>query len=312
MREKLCKVAKNQKTTGTGFNVWWDAKEPTLNIPYFGTQARFSDFFACLISEYMNPKGLKYAETNTGNGNSAYINASEYGMKVTTNDLGLFSYYASSVVGGNLSDSERKERLDWVAYCCALIDVMGSYNPSLPDNDEDKHKVEERKHYWIEYFSKKVIPNLYVKNYNMDLEEYLEVIEDQDVIFSDYAWPWRMAGLDGETEEYTSSVDLFRKYITGETLGFKALTRKEIVPFVLKNTEKALKKCKLFILSNQSSNYPDPETLEFALINAGYRFDRHVMYTEREDVDDLGNQAEYSEDDHNIWGETCYVIKGKL
>ena len=118
-----------------------------------------------------------------------------------------------------------------------------------------------------------------------------------------------MAG-DGETEEYTASVDLFRKYLTGETLDFKALTRKEIIPFVLKNTAKALKKCKYFLLSNQSSNYPDPETLEFALVKAGYEWDRYTMFTEKQDVDDLGKQDEYL--DNGLWCETVYVIKGEL
>lgn len=143
----------------------------------------------------------------------------------------------------------------------------------------------------------------------MDLEQFLDEMPEVDVLFSDYAWPWRMA-TDGETEEYTASVDLFRQYLTGEKIGFTALNRKQIVPFVLRNLEKSLKKCKYFLLSNQSSNYPDPETLEFALTKAGYEYDRYTMFTEKQGVDDLGNQDEYL--DNGLWCETVYVIKGYL
>ena len=226
-------------------------------------------------------------------------------MNVITNDLGLYSYYIADAVGGTCSD----DSIEKAAFCASLIDVMGSYSPALPKTAEEKFKVIERQDYWMSKFKNIQIPGLYVANYNLPIEQFLDVIEPVDVIFSDYAWPWRFEG-DGETKEYTASVDLFRKYLTGEELNFKALTRADIIPFVLENTAKAVKKCKYFLLSNQSSNYPDPETLEFVLMDAGYEYDRYTMFTEKQDVDDLGNQNKYLAS--NLWCETVYVIKGEL
>lgn len=291
---------------GKGANVVWNPIEPIVGIPYFGTQARFSDFFATVIKNYFpDLTGVSYAETNSGNCDSSFLYATKYGMKVTTNDLGLYSYYTAKTIGGKADNTI----IESAAYCAALIDVMHSYTPQLPETEELKNAVERRKKEWVEKFLSVRVPGAYVNNFNMPLEEFLEVMEPVDVIFSDYAWPWRMAG-DGETEEYTASVDLFRKYLTGDVLNFKALTRKEIIPFVLQNTAKALKKCKYFLLSNQSSNYPDPETLEFALVNVGYDWDRYTMFTKKQDVDDLGKQDEYL--DNGLWCETVYVIKGEL
>ena len=293
--------------SGKGASVMWEPITPLVNIPYFGTQARFSDFFAAVIKNYFPTlEGVSYMETNSGNCDSSFLYATKYGMKVTTNDLGLYSYYTAQTIGGTDTDFDI---IDKAAYCAALVDVMGSYTPELPTAEEQKEAVTKRKQEWIDKFMSVRVPGAYVKNYNMPLEELLKVCEPVDVIFSDYAWPWRLAG-DGETEEYTASVDLFRKYLTGETLNFTALNREQIIPFVLENTEKALHKCKYFLLSNQSSNYPDPETLEFALTKAGYEYDRYTMFTEKQDVDDLGKQNEYL--DNGLWCETVYVIKGYI
>lgn len=290
-----------------GANVVWDAIVPKVGIPYFGTQARFSDFFAAVIKNYFPTlAGLRYAETNSGNCDSSFLYATEYGMEVITNDLGLYSYYTALAIGGtNISE----DIISAASYCAALIDVMGSYIPELPKTWEQKKAVVIRQREWINKFKSVRVEGAYKANYNMDLEVFLDIMPEVDVLFSDYAWPWRMAGT-GETEEYTASVDLFRKYLTGEELNFIALTRKEIIPFVLKNLPKALKKCKYFLLSNQSSNYPDPETLEFALTKAGYEYDRYTMFTEKQYLDDLGNQNEYL--DNGLWCETVYVIKGEL
>lgn len=291
----------------TGANVVWDPIVPKVGIPYFGTQARFSDFFAAVIQNYFpDLRGVKYAETNSGNCDSSFLYATEYGMNVITNDLGLYSYYTARAIGGR---NTPEKVIEDAAYCAALVDVMDSYTPQLPYTQEQEYQVKSRQQEWINKFKSVRVEGAYVENYNMDLEKFLDFMPEVDVLFSDYAWPWRMAGT-GETEEYTASVDLFRKYLTGEEIGFTALTREEIVPFVLRNLPKSLKKCKYFLLSNQSSNYPDPETLEFALTKAGYEYDRYTMFTEKQDVDDLGNQDEYL--DNGLWCETVYVIKGEL
>ncbi len=293
-------------TVCKGANVVWDPITPKVGIPYFGTQARFSDFFSAVISNYFDTlQGVRYAETNSGNCDSSFLYATEYGMKVITNDLGLYSYYTARAIGGEADDKIISD----AAYCAALVDIMGSYTPEQPTSEEQIQAVKQRQKEWEDKFRSVRVPGAYVANYNMDLEDFLNVMPEVDVLFSDYAWPWRMAGT-GETEEYTASVDLFRKYLTGDELGFTALTREEIIPFVLRNLPKALKKCKYFLLSNQSSNYPDPETLEFALTKAGYEYDRYTMFTEKQDVDDLGNQDAYL--NNGLWCETVYVIKGEL
>lgn len=113
--------------SGKGASVMWEPITPLVNIPYFGTQARFSDFFAAVIKNYFPTlEGVSYMETNSGNCDSSFLYATKYGMKVTTNDLGLYSYYTAQTIGGTDTDFDI---IDKAAYCAALVDVMGSYTP---------------------------------------------------------------------------------------------------------------------------------------------------------------------------------------
>ena len=61
------------------------AKKPELDLPYFGRQSRFFEFFDNCISPLMSKNGI-YAETNSGSVSNLYRFAKK-GYRVIGNDI---------------------------------------------------------------------------------------------------------------------------------------------------------------------------------------------------------------------------------
>lgn len=269
------------------------------DMPYFGRQSRFFPFFESIIDNIIPTCNRKiYSETNSGSVSNAHKFAIK-GYKTITNDLGYYSYCISNAINGN------EDSINQASYCATLIDTQRTYIP------EYINSMDINKDIYNKYISHLVAcskTGKFYKSYNMDLYGFLASMEPVGIIFMDFAWPWRYrTEQDGSTEEYTASVDLFRKYLTGEQLNFTAWNRKEVISRCLEAVTLAQKTSEWVLLSNQSSNYPDPDTLEIELLNNGISFERYTMTTRAENEDDLSNDVL-----GGYFREYVYKIRGLL
>ena len=238
------------------------------------------------------------------------------GYKVITNDASEYSY---SVANAIMSDNIPKEfncKYEWLnKYCdsyigrasvfASVVDLYG-YNAEIPSevNEELENKINE----YISYFKK--INDEKVrsyKSYNEDLFNYLKKLKEEkinvDIMFMDFAWPWR----DGsKTEEYNTTANIYSNVFEKSKIANIEIWDKEnVIDNVIKAVKEAKKVSKYVLLSNQSSNYPTPEVLEVALLKNGLNYDvRHTMLTDAEYEDNLGKET--------FFREYLYVIRGDI
>ena len=290
------------------------SEKPEVNIEYFGQQSRFFKFFEMVVDDLLHGKGI-YAETNSGSNGNAFMYAKK-GYKVITNDASEYSY---SVANAIMSDNIPKEfncKYEWLnKYCdsyigrasvfASVVDLYG-YNAEIPSevNEELENKINE----YISYFKK--INDEKVrsyKSYNEDLFNYLKKLKEEkinvDIMFMDFAWPWR----DGsKTEEYNTTANIYSNVFEKSKIANIEIWDKEnVIDNVIKAVKEAKKVSKYVLLSNQSSNYPTPEVLEVALLKNGLNYDvRHTMLTDAEYEDNLGKET--------FFREYLYVIRGDI
>ena len=290
------------------------SEKPEVNIEYFGQQSRFFKFFEMIVDDLLHGKGI-YAETNSGSNGNAFMYAKK-GYKVITNDASEYSY---SVANAIMSDNIPKEfncKYEWLnKYCdsyigrasvfASVVDLYG-YNAEIPSevNEELENKINE----YISYFKK--INDEKVrsyKSYNEDLFNYLKKLKEEkinvDIMFMDFAWPWR----DGsKTEEYNTTANIYSNVFEKSKIANIEIWDKEnVIDNVIKAVKEAKKVSKYVLLSNQSSNYPTPEILEVALLKNGLNYDiRHTMLTDAEYEDNLGKET--------FFREYLYVIRGDI
>ena len=290
------------------------SEKPEVNIEYFGQQSRFFKFFEMIVDDLLHGKGI-YAETNSGSNGNAFMYAKK-GYKVITNDASEYSY---SVANAIMSDNLPKEfncKYEWLnKYCdsyigrasvfASVVDLYG-YNAEIPSevNEELENKINE----YISYFKK--INDEKVrsyKSYNEDLFNYLKKLKEEkinvDIMFMDFAWPWR----DGsKTEEYNTTANIYSNVFEKSKIANIEIWDKEnVIDNVIKAVKEAKKVSKYVLLSNQSSNYPTPEVLEVALLKNGLNYDvRHTMLTDAEYEDNLGKET--------FFREYLYVIRGDI
>lgn len=290
------------------------AKKPEINIEYFGQQSRFFPFFEKIIDDLLDGKGI-YAETNSGSNGNAYMYAKK-GYKVITNDV---SEYSFSVANAILNDNEKilsNCKYNWLkeysdsyikraSVFASIVDLYG-YNAKIPKNinNELKKKID----YYIKYFNKINAKNIRAyKSYNEDLFNYLKQLKKDkikvDVMFMDFAWPWR----DGtKTEEYNTTANIYTDiFNTKRTTKIDIWNQDTVINNVIKAVKQAKKVSKYVLLSNQSSNFPTPELLEVALLKNKLNYEiRHTMLTDAEYEDNLGKET--------FFREYLYVIKGDI
>ena len=290
------------------------SEKPEVNIEYFGQQSRFFKFFETIVDDLLHGNGI-YAETNSGSNGNAFMYAKK-GYKVITNDASEYSY---SVANAIMSDNIPKEfncKYEWLnkysdsyigraSVFASVVDLYG-YNAEIPSevSDELENKINE----YISYFKK--INNEKVrscKSYNEDLFNYLKKLREEkinvDIMFMDFAWPWR----DGsKTEEYNTTANIYSNVFEKSKIANIEIWDKEnVIDNVIKAVKEAKKVSKYVLLSNQSSNYPTPEILEVALLKNGLSYDiRHTMLTDAEYEDNLGKET--------FFREYLYVIRGDI
>ncbi len=287
------------------------SKKPILDMPYFGRQSRFFEFFDKCITPLLGKDGI-YAETNSGSNSNLFMFAKK-GYKVIANDVSVYSNSIAKAVMSNekpqytlthdWTDQYKKTYIDRAALFAGLIDLYG-YNPKVPPtlNDDLKKTIEKyQKHL-------SVIKKMNVKAYkifNEDLFNYLNELKKEkiivDVMFMDFAWPWR----DGtKTEEYDTTANVFSDIIGEEVKNIKIWDKSNVLTEVIKAVKMAQKVSKFVLLSNQSSNFPTPEILEVELLKNGLNYERHTMTTSSEYEDNLGKES--------FFREYLYIIKGEI
>lgn len=288
-------------------------KKPELNIEYFGQQARFFEFFEKVVDQLLQGKGI-YAETNSGSNANAYMFAKK-GYEVITNDASEYSYSIAKAVMSDDKINNAICKYEWLnnysstyieraAVFASVVQLYG-YNASIPEtlNSELKEKIE----YYINYFKNLNKNNVRTyKSYNNDLFDYFKKLQEEkinvDVMFMDFAWPWR----DGtKTDEYDTTANIYSNIFNNNSS--KEITiwdKSNVIENVIKAVKEAQKISKYVLLSNQSSNYPTPEILEVALLKNGINYEqRHTMLTDAEYEDNLGKE--------DFFREYLYVIKGE-
>ena len=287
------------------------SKKPILDMPYFGRQSRFFEFFDKCITPLLGKDGI-YAETNSGSNSNLFMFAKK-GYKVIANDVSVYSNSIAKAVMSNekpqytlthdWTDQYKKTYIDRAALFAGLIDLYG-YNPKVPStlNDDLKKAIEKyQKHL-------SAIKKMNVKAYkifNEDLFNYLKELKKEkiivDVMFMDFAWPWR----DGtKTEEYDTTANVFSDIIGEEVKNIKIWDKSNVLTEVIKAVKMAQKVSKFVLLSNQSSNFPTPEILEVELLKNGLNYERHTMTTSSEYEDNLGKES--------FFREYLYIIKGEI
>lgn len=290
------------------------SEKPEIDIEYFGQQSRFFKFFELVVDDLLNGKGI-YAETNSGSNANAFMFAKK-GYKVITNDI---SEYSFSVAQAILNESEKLTsqcKYEWLkkysdsyikraSVFASIVDLYG-YNATVPV--ELNSELEEKINYYISYFSdKNALKVRSYKSFNEDLFNYLKKLQEDNikvnVMFMDFAWPWR----DGSrTEEYNTTANTYNSiFDNSKTIETKIWDKTNVIENVINAVKEAKKVSKYVLLSNQSSNYPTPEILEVSLLKNGLKYEsRHTMLTEAEYEDNLGKD--------DFFREYLYVIKGDI
>lgn len=290
------------------------SKKPEVNIEYFGQQSRFFNFFEMIVDDLLHGKGI-YAETNSGSNGNAFMYAKK-GYQVITNDASEYSYSVANAIMSDKVPTEFNCKYEWLnkysnsyigraSVFASVVELYG-YNAEIPN--EPNSELEEKINEYISYFTK--INNEKVrsfKSYNEDLFNYLRKLKEEkinvDIMFMDFAWPWR----DGsKTEEYNTTANIYSNVFEKSKISNIEIWDKEnVIDNVIKAVKEAKKVSKYVLLSNQSSNYPTPEVLEVALLKNGLNYDvRHTMLTDAEYEDNLGKET--------FFREYLYVIRGDI
>ena len=288
-------------------------KKPELDLPYFGRQSRFFEFFDRCVEPLMSKDGI-YAETNSGSVSNLYKFAKK-GYKVIGNDISVYSNsIAKAVLSNEVAENVTKHNtwtdnytntyVNRAAMFAGLIETYG-YNPKVPKilTKELKKNIEK----YTKHLNRIKNNNISAyKIYNLDLFKYLDKLKKEnikvDVMFMDFAWPWR----DGtKTDEYDTTANVFADILKCKNEKVTIWDKNNVIEKVIEAIKKAQKVSKFVLLSNQSSNYPTPEILEVALLKNGiYYEERHTMLTDAEYEDNLGKDS--------FFREYLYVIKGNI
>lgn len=290
------------------------SKKPEINIEYFGQQSRFYSFFEMVVDDLLHGEGV-YAETNSGSNGNAYMYAKK-GYKVITNDVSEYSFSVANAIMSDNLPSNFSCKYQWLkqysdtyikraAVFASIVDIFG-YNAEIPSELDNKLKLKIEE--YIKYFSsinKRGIRAY--KSYNDDLFCYLDKLYNNnvkvDVMFMDFAWPWR----DGsKTEEYNTTANIYcNVFENSKSKDIEIWDKNNVIDKVINAVKEAKKVSKYVLLSNQSSNYPTPELLEVELLKNNLNYEiRHTMLTDAEYEDNLGKET--------FFREYLYVIRGDV
>ncbi len=293
-------------------DILYDGNKPELDLPYFGKQARFFEFFKKCITPYLPINGI-YAETNSGSVSNAFEFA-KLGYKVIVNDIGEYSNAIAHAVFNNSTpiNAEDKCKYEWLnEYKNSYIDrasifasnmAINGYNAPMPRNNNCE-LIEKAEIYKKELLSIRKQGIRAYKIFNDDLFEFLKELDNNDitvdVMFMDFAWPWRNGE---ETDEYCTTANTLSGVFNNKEIHIKMWNKQNVIENVLLALKLAKKVSNYIFLSNQSSNYPTPELLEVNLLENGFNYEiRHTMLTKATQEDNLLNEE--------FFREYLYVIK---
>ena len=267
-----------------------------------------------IVDDLLHGNGI-YAETNSGSNGNAFMYAKK-GYQVITNDASEYSYSVANAIMSDNVPTEFNCKYDWLnkysdsyigraSVFASVVELYG-YNAEIPSEINEKlyNKINEYMVYFKRINNKKVRS---YKSYNEDLFDYLKKLKEEsinvDVMFMDFAWPWR----DGsKTEEYDTTANIYSSvFEKSNLLNIEIWDKENVIDNVIEAVKEAKKVSKYVLLSNQSSNYPTPEILEVALLKNGLNYDiRHTMLTDAEYEDNLGKET--------FFREYLYVIRGDI
>ncbi len=289
-------------------------KKPLLDIEYFGQQSRFFEFFDKCISPLIKEGGI-YAETNSGSNANAFMFARK-GYKVIINDASEYSNsIARAIMSQDIPKFNKKLNIKWLndyndsylkraAVFAANISLYG-YNSRIPEKLTEELKL-TIEHYYNHLNRRKKENVKAYRIFNEDLFQYFKKLRQEkivvDVMFMDFAWPWREDG--SKTEEYDNTANnLSNIFEINRTKQIDIWDKTNVIKNVIKAIKEAQKVSKYVLLSNQSSNFPTPELLEVELLKNKIHYEmRHTMLTKAEYEDNLGKA--------DFFREYLYVIKG--
>lgn len=293
----------------------YDGKKPELDMPYYGKQSRFFDFFKQCITPYLPVHGV-YAETNSGSISNAYEFA-KLGYKVIINDISEYSNAIACAVFNNTVPLNNGEtcKYDWLReYKRSYVDrasiiasnmAINGYNALIPR--ENNEQLKEKALFYKNQLQLIRDKGVYAyKIFNDDLFVFLNKLANNgivvDVMYMDFAWPWR----DGTaTKEYSTIVNTFSGVFNNRVLRVDMWDKYNVIDNMLKAINMAKKVSKYIFLSNQSSNFPTPEILEVALLENDVKYkERHTMLTRATEEDNLLNES--------FFREYLYVIEGNV
>jgi hypothetical protein len=294
--------------------------ETQLQMPYYGHQRGVFPFFNDLVGHYMADQDgyiskLPYAETNSGSVSNAREFANQ--CRVITNDLSLYSYdIANAVLGNNqlnhtvnpvLEVLNIEDCLTEAAFCASILKQNFTVNVNTVLSDVVSN-TEQINHQLLPYYNQLMRCQLSrpgFRCFNLDLFEFLKVAGDTQVMFMDFAWPWREEG--EVTEEYFLDMDQIYELLTGAVHHTEPWDKSNIYQKILKAIELARDTSEWVLLSNQSSNYPDPETLEIWLYEWGFPYERHTTTAPARYEDNLLRSPYFREYLYVIPGESNTV-----
>lgn len=295
-------------------DIVFEGEKPELDLPYFGRQSRFYKFFEKCITPYLN-KYCVYGETNSGSNSNIYRFA-KAGYKVIVNDIGEYSNAISKAIFTNEKpicknglkpswlNKYSTSYEDRAAVFAGVMDLYG-YNALPPQKLTSD--LEDKINFYKDHILKIKNNNVSTyKIYNEDLSKYLDLLqanrEKLDVMFMDFAWPWR----DGsKTQEYETSANELASVFGGESKNVQIWDKNNVLENVLVAVNKAKKISRYVFLSNQSSNYPTPEILEVFLLSNNIDYiERHTMLTQATNEDNLLK--------NDFFREYLYIIKGDI
>lgn len=249
-------------------------------VPYFGNQRRFTFFVEeALRGLYGDNTNIVVGETNSGSHALSRMLAPK-GYNFQCNDISAYSEAIGRALNWNMgwTHVENKNFLQavmptpfakevdkLVSQCESSLDAasLGSALVSLGGYDLDLVNVSVldlslQIARWRKWYEANRIHGTGVRFIRGDLFDFVRNSKG-NVLYVDFAWPWK----DGRgTEEYTDMVDLLSSCLLQEKVSFDPLTYQNIVQAAQQVVTEGLENYNYVILSNQSSNFPQPEVLE--------------------------------------------------
>lgn len=264
--------------------------------PYFGNQKRFAPYVAELFRGLGLKPGDTYYETNAGS-HAVACAARAHGLSTHVNDAGAYSQALGNALYGDESYRRR------AAVGAAVLEKWGydleGFDPSSMAPGDDRVEAWERS--LSDLRASCAAPGVPFSIRRGDLWDFVQECPGGDVLYTDFAWPWR----DGRaTGEYEVTADKLSAYLDGSAPAFRMSTARQIMGDVVRLLDMARPKFKWVVLSNQPSNFPPPEVIEPTMQACGHAWAvARRLSLPAEDVDNRGLHTEFT--------EYQYVFEGK-